>query len=102
MHLHFGTLRCRLGGSVHPIAYHLLMIHVSHATNEAMHKSPLYHPVDDFDPIGRATSGPMVIVMRNDFPSKNLNEFVATSKPMAQRSAWHIRAWDRLLTCEVS
>ena len=20
-HLHFGTLRCRLGGSVHPIAY---------------------------------------------------------------------------------
>jgi tripartite-type tricarboxylate transporter receptor subunit TctC len=45
-----------------------------------MYKSLPYHPVDDFDPIGRATSGPMVIVTRNDFPAKNLNEFVAYVK----------------------
>jgi tripartite-type tricarboxylate transporter receptor subunit TctC len=63
-----------------PDGYTLLMIHVSHATNVAMYKSLPYHPVDDFDPIGRATSGPMVIVTRNDFPAKNLNEFVAYVK----------------------
>lgn len=63
-----------------PDGYTLLMIHVSHATNVAMYKGLPYHPVDDFEPIGRATSGPMVIVTRNDFPARNLNEFVAYVK----------------------
>jgi tripartite-type tricarboxylate transporter receptor subunit TctC len=63
-----------------PDGYTLLMIHVSHATNVAMYKGLPYHPVDDFEPIGRATSGPMVIVARNEFPAKNLNEFVAYVK----------------------
>ena len=63
-----------------PDGYNLLMIHVSHATNVAMYKTLPYHPVDDFDPIGRATNGPMVIVTRNDFPAKTLNEFVAYLK----------------------
>jgi len=63
-----------------PDGYTLLMIHVSHATNVAMYKGLPYHPVDDFDPIGRATSGPMVIVTRNDFPARNLNDFVAYVK----------------------
>jgi hypothetical protein len=63
-----------------PDGYSLLMIHVSHATNQAMFKNLPYHPVDDFEPIGRATSGPMVIVTRNDFPAKDLNEFVSYLK----------------------
>ena len=63
-----------------PDGYTLLMIHVSHATNVAMYKGLPYHPVDDFEPIGRATSGPMVIVTRNDFPARNLNEFVSHVK----------------------
>ena len=65
--------------------YTLLMIHVSHATNQAMYKSLPYHPVDDFETIGRATSCPMVIVARNDFPAKNLNEFVAYLKANAAK-----------------
>jgi tripartite-type tricarboxylate transporter receptor subunit TctC len=68
-----------------PDGYNLLMIHVSHATNLAMYKSLPYHPVDDFEPIGRATSGPMVIVTRNEFPAKNLNEFVAYVKANAAK-----------------
>ena len=68
-----------------PDGYTLLMIHVSHATNQAMYKSLPYHPVDDFEPVGRATSGPMVIVARNDFPAKNLNEFVAYVKANAAK-----------------
>ena len=63
-----------------PDGYTLLMIHVSHATNLAMYKNLSYHPVDDFEPIGSATSGPMVIVAQNEFPPKDLNEFVTYLK----------------------
>lgn len=63
-----------------PDGYTLLMIHVSHATNQAMYKNLPYNPVDDFEPIGQATMGPMVIVARNEFPAKDLNEFVAYVK----------------------
>ena len=68
-----------------PDGYTLLMIHVSHATNPAMYKSLPYNPVDDFEPIGRATSGPMLIAARNEFPSKDLNEFVAYVKANAPK-----------------
>ena len=68
-----------------PDGYTLLMIHVSHATNMVMYKNLPYHPVDDFEPIGRATSGPMLITARNDFPSKDLAEFVAYAKANAPR-----------------
>ena len=60
--------------------YTLLMIHVSHATSLAMFKNLPYHPVDDFEPIGSATTGPMLILSRNEFPAKDLNEFVAYLK----------------------
>jgi tripartite-type tricarboxylate transporter receptor subunit TctC len=60
-----------------PDGYTLLMIHVSHATNLAMYKDLPYHPVNDFEPIGSATSGPMVVVARNGFPAKDLEEFVS-------------------------
>ena len=63
-----------------PDGYTLLMIHVSHATNLAMYRNLPYHPVDDFEPIGSATSGPMLIVARNDFPARDLPEFVAYVK----------------------
>ena len=68
-----------------PDGYTLLMIHVSHATNQAMYKSLPYHPLDDFEPIGRATSGPMLIAARNGFPAKNLTEFVAYAKANAPK-----------------
>lgn len=68
-----------------PDGYTLLMIHVSHATNQAMYKSLPYHPVDDFEPIGRATSGPMLVAARNGFPAKTLPEFVAYTKANASK-----------------
>jgi tripartite-type tricarboxylate transporter receptor subunit TctC len=61
------------------------MIHVSHATNMVMYKNLPYHPVDDFEPIGRATSGPMLIAARNDFPSRDLGDFVAYVKANAPK-----------------
>lgn len=63
-----------------PDGYMLLMIHVSHATNLAMYRNLPYHPVDDFEPIGQATNGPMVIVARNGFAPKDINEFIAYVK----------------------
>jgi tripartite-type tricarboxylate transporter receptor subunit TctC len=45
-----------------------------------MFKNLPYHPVNDFEPIGSATTGPMVILARNEFPAKDLNEFVAYVK----------------------
>lgn len=68
-----------------PDGYTLLMIHVSHATNMVMYKNLPYQPVDDFEPIGRATNGPMLIAARNEFPSKDLNEFVAYVKANASK-----------------
>jgi tripartite-type tricarboxylate transporter receptor subunit TctC len=75
-----GTIGTAKVARAKPDGYTLLMIHVSHATNLAMYKNLPYHPVDDFEPIGSATSGPMVIVARNDFPPRDLNEFVAYVK----------------------
>lgn len=72
-----GTIGTAKVARARPDGYTLLMIHVSHATNLSMFKSLPYHPVDDFEPVGRATSGPMVIVARHDFPAKDLNEFIA-------------------------
>ena len=63
-----------------PDGYTLLMIHVSHATNQVMIKNLPYHPVDDFEPVGRATEGPMVLVARKDFPAKDAKEFLAYVK----------------------
>jgi tripartite-type tricarboxylate transporter receptor subunit TctC len=75
-----GTIGTAKVARAKPDGYTLLMIHVSHATNLAMYKSLPYHPVDDFEPIGQATNGPMVIVARNGFPPKDINEFIAYLK----------------------
>lgn len=56
--------------------YTLLMTHISHATNPMMIKNLSYSPVNDFEPIGLATVGPMVLVARKDFPPTNTKEFV--------------------------
>ena len=60
-----------------PDGYTLLMIHVSHATNPFMFKNLSYHPIDDFEPIGLATEGPMLLVARKDFPARDAREFLA-------------------------
>jgi tripartite-type tricarboxylate transporter receptor subunit TctC len=56
--------------------YTLLMTHISHATNVLMIKNLSYSPVDDFEPIGLSTVGPMVVTSRKDFPPKDAKEFV--------------------------
>ena len=75
-----GTIGTARVARARPDGYTLLMIHVSHATNPAMYRNLPYHPVEDFEPIGSATSGPMVVVARPDFPARDLAEWVAYLK----------------------
>lgn len=71
-----GTIGTAKVAKSKPDGYTLLMIHVSHATSLALFKNLPYHPVNDFEPIGQATEGPMVVVVRKDFPANNAKEFV--------------------------
>ena len=80
-----GTIGSAKVARSRPDGYTLLMIHVSHATNMAMYRNLPYHPVDDFEPIGSATNGPMLIVARNEFPPRDLNEFVGYLKANGPR-----------------
>lgn len=80
-----GTIGTAKVARARPDGYTLLMIHVSHATNPAMYKNLPYHPETDFEPIGRATSGPMLIVARNEFPARDFAEFVALVKANPQK-----------------
>lgn len=72
-----GTIGTAKVARAAPDGYTLLMIHVSHATNASMYKGLPYDPVADFEPIGSATSGPMVIVARNGFAPRDARELVA-------------------------
>ncbi len=60
-----------------PDGYTLLMTHISHATNVLMIKDLPYSPVTDFQPIGLATVGPMVVTGRKDLPPTDTKEFIA-------------------------
>ena len=60
-----------------PDGYTLLMTHISHATNVLMIKNLPYSPVTDFQPIGLATVGPMVVTGRKDLPPTDTREFIA-------------------------
>lgn len=71
-----GTIGTAKVARARPDGYTLLMIHVSHATNGAMFKSLPYSPVEDFEPVARGTSGPMVIVTRQGFPATSLPDFI--------------------------
>lgn len=59
-----------------PDGYTLLMTHISHATNVLMIKNLPYSPINDFEPIGLATVGPMVITGRKDLPPKDAKELI--------------------------
>jgi tripartite-type tricarboxylate transporter receptor subunit TctC len=80
-----GTVGTAKVARAKPDGYTLLMIHVSHATNVAMFKSLPYDPVADFEPIGSATSGPMLVAARSGFPAKDLPEFIAHLRANASK-----------------
>jgi tripartite-type tricarboxylate transporter receptor subunit TctC len=49
----------------------------THAQNQALYRSPPYHPVADFAPVGLIVTTPLVLIVRKDLPVGNFEEFAA-------------------------
>ena len=67
-----------------PDGHTILMGHVgTHAVAVSLYPNLAYKPDVDFEPIGMVSDFPMLIVARNEFPPKDLREFVAYVKANA-------------------
>ena len=66
--------------------YTILMGHQgTHAFSVSLYPNLAYKPDVDFEPIGMVVETPNFIVARNDFPPKDLREFVAYVKANADK-----------------
>ena len=78
-----GTIRAM---RARPDGYTLLMGHVgTHAFSVALYPNLAYKPDFDFEPIGTVFETPYFIVVRRDFPPKDLKEFIAYAKANAEK-----------------
>ncbi|MGE8320207.1 MAG: tripartite tricarboxylate transporter substrate binding protein [Comamonas sp.] len=59
-----------------PDGYTILLTTVAHAVNPSIHSKMPYRTVEDFAPVGMAAKAPLVIVVNQDFPARNLAEFM--------------------------
>jgi tripartite-type tricarboxylate transporter receptor subunit TctC len=59
--------------------YTFLFVSGSLATTAAVQKTP-YDPVKAFDPVSRVATAPFVIMTREGFPAKNVQELIAYAK----------------------
>src|SRR5512134_3052161 len=76
-----GTTGIAKGAAATPDGYTIMMGHMgTHRAAPALYKNLKYDPTRDFAPIGIAAGTPILVVARNDFPPKNLQEFVAHLK----------------------
>jgi tripartite-type tricarboxylate transporter receptor subunit TctC len=50
------------------------------AQNQTLYKHPLYNAATDFTPVALMVEQPLVLVVRNDLPVSNLQEFIAYAK----------------------
>ncbi len=51
------------------------------AQSQWLYKKPLFDSVKDFASVGLLTDEKLVVVVRNDFPADNLQQFIAYAKP---------------------
>ncbi len=63
-----------------PDGYTLLVSGSSFVTGAAIDPNAQYHPLNDFVPITEAVSVPQLVVVRNQFPAKDIAEFVAYAR----------------------
>jgi tripartite-type tricarboxylate transporter receptor subunit TctC len=69
-----------------PDGYTIEMGHIgTHAISVWLYPQLAYKPDVDFEPIGLAMETPVVIVARKDFPSRNLEEFIAYVKANSEK-----------------
>jgi tripartite-type tricarboxylate transporter receptor subunit TctC len=64
-----------------PDGYQVLLGNIAtHAYSQTLYKHPLYNAATDFAPVGLVAGGPWVLIVRNDLPVGNLQDFVAYAK----------------------
>src|ERR1700722_17192314 len=56
----------------------------THAMNQSLYKRPLYDAANDFAPVALIAQVPLVLIVRNDLPANDLQQFI--SYTMAQQS----------------
>ena len=52
----------------------------THAISHSMHKTPLYHPANDFQPVSFVADAPLLLMTKKDLPPNTLAEFIAYTK----------------------
>jgi tripartite-type tricarboxylate transporter receptor subunit TctC len=52
----------------------------THAHSQSLYKSPPYNAVTDFTPVALVAEQPILLVVRKDFPTGNLGDFVAYAR----------------------
>jgi tripartite-type tricarboxylate transporter receptor subunit TctC len=52
----------------------------THAYSQTVYKNPLYNAATDFAPVALIVELPLVLIVRNDLPVSNLQEFIAYAK----------------------
>jgi tripartite-type tricarboxylate transporter receptor subunit TctC len=50
------------------------------AQNQSLYRNPLYNSAADFSAVALAVEQPLVLLVRNDLPASNLNDFIAYAK----------------------
>jgi tripartite-type tricarboxylate transporter receptor subunit TctC len=72
-----GTTGITRGAAAKPDGYTIMMGHMgTHGAAPALYPNLKYDPAKDFAPIGLAAGTPILIVVKKDFPAKNLKDFV--------------------------
>jgi len=81
-----GTIGALRAARATPDGYTILFGHMStNALATAFYPDLGYDPVKDFEPVGLAAEYPELLVVRRDFPAKDLREFVAYAKTHANK-----------------
>ena len=76
-----GTIGAAAVAKATPDGHTLFFAHVNPiAISPSLPQKLPYDPIKDFAPITLISSGPAVLVVRSDFPAKNLAEFIAYAR----------------------
>ncbi len=63
-----------------PDGYSILIHHIGMATIPALYREPKFDPLADFEYIGLINEVPMTIIARQNFPAKDIKEFLSYIK----------------------
>jgi tripartite-type tricarboxylate transporter receptor subunit TctC len=81
-----GTIGAQRAARATPDGYTLLFGHMStNALAPAFYPELGYDPQKDFEPVGLAAEYPELLVVRKDFPAKDLREFVTYTRTHADK-----------------